>query len=109
MPASPVNKQCCAILVSFNPEAQVLLALVAQVSKQCSFVLIDNASSNASEFLTTVEAQQQCIAAISLDENIGLAAALNIGLKQAMEHSAQFAILFDQDSAIPDDFVVGLL
>lgn len=109
MPSSQVNKQCCAILVSFNPEATILLALVAQISKQCSFILIDNASGNTSEFLPTVEAQEHCVAAVSLPENIGLAGAMNIGLTQAQEQGAQFAILFDQDSAVPDDFVAGLL
>lgn len=109
MLASQVNNQCCAVLVSFNPETEVLLALIAQVSKQCQFILIDNASDNAASFIDEVGAHENCVATIGLDSNIGLAAAMNIGLKRAIEVKAKYAILFDQDSAIPNNFAASLL
>jgi rhamnosyltransferase len=109
MLASQANNQCCAVLVSFNPEKQVLLALVAKISKQCRFILIDNASENASTFMREAGAYENCIATIALDSNIGLAAAMNIGLTRAVEEKAKYAILFDQDSAIRDRFVPSLL
>ena len=44
----------CAIIVSFEPDIAVLLALVEQIGAQADFILIDNASSNAANFIERV-------------------------------------------------------
>lgn len=98
----------CAIIVSFEPDVAVLLALVEQVSAQSDFVLIDNASSNAVDFLERAGSASRCLAVHRLESNIGLAAALNIGLDEAAEAGYGFAVLFDQDSQVPVSFFADM-
>lgn len=98
----------CAIIVSFEPDIAVLLALVEQVGAQADFVLVDNASSNAADFIDRVKAAPRCRSVHSLDHNSGLAAAFNIGLAEATAVGYGFAVLFDQDSQVPVSFFAGL-
>lgn len=94
----------CAIIVSFEPDVTVLLALVEQVGAQADFILVDNASSNASDFLERVKGAPRCRSVQCLDRNVGLAAALNIGLNEVAAAGYGFAVLFDQDSKVPVSF-----
>tara|TARA_R110002167_G_scaffold38417_3_gene119685 strand:- start:383 stop:1297 length:915 start_codon:yes stop_codon:yes gene_type:complete len=98
----------CAVIVSYEPDVAVLLALVEQIGAQADFILVDNASSNAADFLVQVRAAPRCLHAHSLDHNIGLAAAMNIGLKEATATGYGFAALFDQDSQVPVSFFADM-
>lgn len=100
--------ECCAIIVTFNPDVEGLFVLLEQVSEQCPFVLIDNSSTNKQAFLDRAASLENCLEVVPLETNIGLAAALNLGLKRARDEKAYYAILFDQDSAIEPGFVLGL-
>jgi len=46
---------------------------------------------------------------ISNPNNIGLAAALNVGILEAKKQGAQMVALFDQDTLLPDDFSKKML
>lgn len=85
-----------------------MLALIEQIAAQCPFLLIDNASNNAAVFMQRVASTENCIDAVCLETNLGLAAAMNLGLQRAHDENAKYAILFDQDSSIGDNFVLGL-
>lgn len=98
----------CAIIVSFEPDVAVLLSLVGQVSAQADFILVDNASSNSAEYLGLVEAMPGCKSVHALGQNIGLAAAMNIGLEEATSAGYRYAVLFDQDSQVPVSFFSDL-
>ena len=98
----------CAIIVSFEPDIKILLALVKQIAAQTDFILVDNASSNAADFLGLVQAEPRCRHVHSLKSNIGLAAAMNIALEQAIATGYSFAVLFDQDSQVPVSFFADL-
>jgi len=98
----------CAIIVSFEPDIEVLLALVEQIGVQADFIIVDNASSNASDFLARVQAAPRCLSVHSLERNIGLAAAMNIGLEEATAAGYGFAVLFDQDSQVPLSFFADM-
>lgn len=98
----------CAIIVSFEPDIAVLLALVGQIGAQTDFILVDNASSAAADFIARVQATARCRSVHSLARNIGLAAAMNIGLEEAAATGYGFAVLFDQDSQIPVSFFADM-
>jgi len=98
----------CAIIVSFEPDISVLLALVEQIAAQADFILVDNASGNAADFITAVKAAPNCLRVHGLDSNIGLAAAMNVGLKEATAAGYGSAVLFDQDSQVPVSFFADM-
>ncbi|MGB4247128.1 MAG: glycosyltransferase family 2 protein [Pseudohongiellaceae bacterium] len=98
----------CAIIVTYNPAPQVLLALLQQISRQCDFLLIDNASANPEAFIALARASARCVGVRQLDSNIGLASALNVGLREVQAAGYGFAVLFDQDSQVPVSFFTDL-
>ena len=98
----------CAIIVSYEPDIRALLSLLEQVSSQADFILIDNASGNSDEFLTIAANKPRCVGVHALEQNIGLASAMNLGLREAMQSGYAFAVLFDQDSQVPASFFANL-
>lgn len=108
MPKHSNKLSICAIIVSFNPDANVLTSLLRQIGTQCEFLLIDNASGNLENFRSLAEATPRCLGVHSLDTNIGLASALNLGLQEATRRGYGYAVLFDQDSQVPVSFFANL-
>jgi rhamnosyltransferase len=100
----------CAIVVSFNPDVAVLVNLARQLDRNdCDYVLVDNGSGNIEDFADTLLACARCKALIRLDENRGLAAAINIGLLHLRDVGCRFAVLFDQDSHIGPTYCRDIL
>jgi rhamnosyltransferase len=99
----------CAIIVTYNPGAD-LLRNVLLLRKQVSGVLIvDNASSEAAlGRIREVQEQTSCLV-FDNDHNLGIAAALNIGFRFAIDNQYDWIIAFDQDSTITDGFVQALV
>jgi rhamnosyltransferase len=99
----------CSIVVTYNPNPEMLLNLVGQIDASTDFILIDNNSSNLSDFRLNIDSLSQCKLLVSRENNLGLASALNFGLKWCMEHGYEFAFLFDQDSVPSDLFFENML
>ena len=100
---------CCAIVVTFNPDVSALLKLLGQLNKETDFIVVDNGSEKLSQFKASVSVYPRCQRLFYLPENVGLAEALNIGLKEAMAREYEFAFLFDQDSSLCDLYVERML
>lgn len=99
----------CAIIVTWKPDPTVLLSLLSDIAQQSDFLLLDNASDNAATFIDAAASISGCAGVVQLGSNIGLASALNAGLRQVQSLPYRHAILFDQDSRVPHDFFQGLL
>ncbi len=95
----------CAIIVTYEPDVAILLGLLEQISAQADFLVVDNASSNVDDFLDAARALPRCLGIHQLEQNIGLAAALNIGLREIIAAGYGFGVLFDQDSQVPASFI----
>jgi rhamnosyltransferase len=94
----------CAIVVSYNPDIEVLLSLLRQIGEQSDFLLVDNNSTNIHGFEAQCAAVTGCIGVEKQSENSGLASAINLGLRRAMQLNYRFALLFDQDSELGEAF-----
>lgn len=110
-----VNKNYChdvsAVLVTYNPGTEILSAAIEAVSGQVSDVfIVDNASSNYSfDWLDKLDVSANVkLHVLRQEENIGIAAGHNIGIRQAIEKGAKFVLLLDQDSQVEPDMVLKL-
>ncbi len=88
----------CAVIVTYFPKAgyaENLAALAPQVGK---ILIVDNGSS--AETLEPVKAAARRVGAtvVPLGSNLGIAAALNVGLKVAREEGFRWLATLDQDS-----------
>ena len=106
---SKMRAPSCSIVVTYNPNPEMLLSLVNQIDASTDFILIDNNSLNLSEFNLSVNGRSRCKLFISRSSNEGLASALNFGLQWCIEHGYEFAFLFDQDSRPEDLFFENML
>lgn len=97
-----------AVIILYHPETQKMTDLVnnSLAYSGCDVFLSDNAE-------ISDELKQQFNSPHIIyhpnGSNLGLGAAQNKGLKQALEKNYDYAVLFDQDSQISPDFIENLV
>ncbi len=72
-------------------------------------VVVDNGSSEKELERLRTEARGPGVQLVENGENLGIATALNIGVRRGLEHGSGWILLFDQDSRVEEDFVAGML
>lgn len=105
----------CTVIVTFNPDERLSKNVESLLTQVDDIIIVDNASVNKDFLqgltnnveLRKVEAGK--IQTILNSKNVGLATALNQGVRQALELNAQWILTFDQDSVAPSNFVRDLL
>ncbi|WP_250657397.1 glycosyltransferase family 2 protein [Alkalimarinus coralli] len=102
-------KQCVtAVIVTYMPNLESLSSLLKTLSGQCErMILVDNAS-NQNDQLSDLAKAYSCTT-ILLHENIGIAAAHNMGIIEAISLRSSHVLLMDQDSEPAPDMVYQLL
>lgn len=94
-----------SVIVTFNPEENRLNKLVSLlIDSQVTVVIVDN-NSQKNFFLE----EQKYFFKYSLNENLGIAYAQNIGIKKSIELGASHILFFDQDSNVSNHFVDDLM
>jgi rhamnosyltransferase len=94
-----------AVVVTYHPSARMLENLRKILDQVQALVVVDNGSDP--EEIKALRSASQSIGfhLIRNEENVGLAEALNQGVRWAKEEGYPWVILFDQDSAITDGFI----
>lgn len=96
-----------AVIVSFNPKYDSLYHLLRVLDEAgVDVFLIDNNSSNKENFANF---NLQRVEIILLKNNVGIAAAQNIGINLCINNENDLIIFFDQDSRIDRSYIDTLL
>ena len=98
----------CAILVTYHPDAEFPARLRSIARQAAALVIVDNGSDDAELRMLREIAADPAITLISNTANLGIAAALNIGIRCAATLEFRWALLFDQDSLVDGDMVETL-
>ncbi len=110
---STLQPRILAIVVTFLPNAAFLLPLLSRLSDQCTEVLVvDNTPSECDDMFQLIQEGtdiNKFPRIVRLGKNIGIAAALNVGLEVALAENFDYALLSDQDSLPDANMVSGLL
>jgi rhamnosyltransferase len=104
-----VENKVCAVVVTYRPHADDFdnLAYVRpQVEK---LVVVDNGSDEEALTRLRYESQGLNFGLVENGRNLGIAAALNTGVRWARSHGCNWVLLLDQDSAIAEGFVEAML
>lgn len=97
-----------AVVVTYRPDARVL-ENVRRLSAQITGIfVVDNGSGGDSARVVEAIGNLPGVQLIRNSANLGIASALNIGIRQALQGGAQWVAMFDQDSAVPVDFFKNL-
>ena len=92
--------------MTFNPGGGLLENITALRPQVQEVVVVDNGSTD----LEPIRQVEKCgVKVFYNEENLGIAAALNIGMKYALERGYTWVATFDQDSKPPPEFVKRLL
>lgn len=104
-----MTHRVAAVVVTYNP-APGIVRNISVVSTQVSrVVIVDNGSAvEAEPYLHELEADHRCTI-IRNGQNLGIAAALNLGLKYALEVGCDWTCTLDQDSTVCDGFISEML
>jgi rhamnosyltransferase len=95
----------CAVIVTYHPSARMLENMPDVLTQVNGLVVVDNGS-NADEVEPLRKASQtQGFHLIENKENLGVAEALNQGVRFAKSEGFAWVILFDQDSRITGGFI----
>jgi len=105
------NENVVAIVILFNPEFNTLDLLLESVAKQVEKVLIiDNSPEpNIQKIENSIIKFGQITKYIPLYDNVGIAAAQNVGIKMSKDLGASHVLLLDQDSVLPERMVEDLI
>ncbi|MDE2421447.1 MAG: glycosyltransferase family 2 protein [Gammaproteobacteria bacterium] len=101
-----------AIVVLYFPNQSLLKRLLQSLVHEVDQIfVIDNTPSIAVDRLTHAwfAAENFNVMYQSLGNNLGIAQAQNIGIKQAISNHCDHVVFFDQDSAIPPNMIQELL
>ena len=98
-----------AVIVSYNPDMDILKKCVQSVVSQVEkLLIIDNASVNQQDIVKLqddIRSDVQSINVICNKENIGVASALNIALDHCSKNNVEWLLTLDQDSVVPDGMI----
>ena len=84
-----------AVVIWFNPDKKLVTNILTYSKYVFKTIIIDNSSSDNSALV----ASERDVEYIPLRENIGIAAALNIGYLRAEEMGVEWILTMDQDSS----------
>ncbi|HWF65915.1 MAG TPA: glycosyltransferase family 2 protein [Acidobacteriaceae bacterium] len=98
-----------AVVVSYNPSREILRNVAILSGQVGHVVVVDNTpSTNAQSVIDELEQRGGCTV-IRNKKNLGIATALNIGIRAAISKGAVWIVTFDQDSHIGDGFIDAML
>jgi len=104
-----VAHSVCAVIVSYNPSLDVLGNIATLRSQVSSIVVVDNGSSEKHLAMLRGGRSQCGFELIENGANLGIAAALNIGVREVGAKGFDWAALFDQDSRVEPGFINSML
>ncbi len=102
-------KSVCAVVVTYRPDDEVMDNLRAIRPQVQGLVVVDNGSSEEKRNRLRLAARELEFTLIENGDNLGIAAALNIGAKWAESERYRWVALFDQDSTAPPTFIDTML
>lgn len=103
------GKEVCAVAVTFHPDTG-FPARCRDVLRQVSrLVIVDNGSSEGETSMLQELAADPAVTLVRNLDNLGVAQALNSGIRRAAALGFGWVLLLDQDSCIDDDMVQTLI
>ena len=105
-----MNKKITAIIVTYFPDNLVVSKTIKSICNQVDRVFIVDNTPNGSDFFRDGNfLGENNIELITLNENVGIARAQNIGIKKALENKTDFVLLSDQDTFYPEKYADRML
>ncbi len=99
----------CGVVVTYHPDSEVLENLRYLRPEVDHLVVVDNGSLESELVPLRTAAGPMNFELIEVANNLGIATALNTGIRRAEGLGSEWVLLFDQDSQVTDGFTGTLL
>jgi len=103
-PLPPVS----AVVVTYQPDVLVLDNLRRLLRQIPAVIVVDNGSVGESAKVVEAAGNLAGIHLIRNGANLGIATALNVGIRHALQAGFRWVATFDQDSTIPDLYLADM-
>ena len=100
-----MGNSVCAVIVTYHPSASMIENMPKVLDQVDGLVVVDNGSNTDELNFLRNASQSFGFHLIENGENLGIAEALNQGVRWAKSKEYPWVILFDQDSKITEGFV----
>lgn len=105
-----MNDKVCAIIVTYNIGKEVEAGVASVLPQVNRVVIVDNGSgANTIEILDNIQQRFPKVVILRNKENLGIAAALNRGVKYALENGYDWVLTLDDDSEAEPKMVEKML
>ena len=98
-----------AVVVLYHPEAEPLSSLVAALMEQVGLVYLVDNSTSLSVDAEKLSKQSGRLRYLPNHANLGIATALNIAARRALQDGCELLLTMDQDSLPAPDMVARML
>lgn len=95
-----MEKLSCTVIL-YNPTIKIIEKIKKYVELFDLLILVDNSNKSNNSYFTNIDK----ICYISLGSNKGIAYALNVGIKKAIENNFKWCMTLDQDSIMTKDCI----
>ncbi|MHB8304114.1 MAG: glycosyltransferase family 2 protein [Acidobacteriaceae bacterium] len=103
------NVLVCGVVISYCPSSQILKNVEVLSREVGHVVVVDNTPDPGSvDVLSNLEYLESCTV-IRNHNNLGIATALNIGIRHAIAMGFLWIVTFDQDSQVRDGYIEEML
>jgi len=98
------------IVVIYNPNIRELQYNINTYSNQTNLLIVVDNSDNKEKqhVIKNIFSNKKNIVVITLGDNYGIAYAQNVGIKYAIDKGYKYFIEMDQDSRLPNNYVVNI-
>jgi rhamnosyltransferase len=103
------DQRSSAIVVTFHPRTEYVQNLANIRAQVDLLIVVDNGSNEDELAQIRLASQESGFKLIENGDNLGIAAALNIGVQEAQKEGCRWVTLLDQDSAVTEGFVATMI
>lgn len=101
------SSRVVAVISAYNPPRDLIQNCKQLQPQVREVIVVDDGSIDANWILNELETAG--VKVVRIGENLGIGHAMNVGFEIAQEFAPEFIVTFDQDSAVPQDFVEALI
>lgn len=102
----PFRKDVAAVVVLYDPDTDIVTRITRYAAEVDRLIAVDNSASPRPSLAADLEGVG--VDYVPLGSNRGVASALNVGCRRAIELGYAWALTMDQDSDVPAGFVASL-
>ncbi|MBB6713526.1 glycosyltransferase family 2 protein [Clostridium gasigenes] len=99
------KKDVCAIVITYNPDKDMALGMNSLLKQADNIIIVDNGSEKGQVSFLKKICSENKIDLIENNTNVGIAKALNIGIKEAIARGYKWILTLDQDSVLTDGMI----